>query len=80
MTLRDVAARANVSLSYLSELERGQKEASSEILQSIADAMYVPLSRFIVEVGDRLALFEDLHPSVDVPDVVPEYFYTKQGV
>jgi transcriptional regulator with XRE-family HTH domain len=80
MTLRDLAARSNVSLSYLSELERGQKEASSEILQSIADAMNVSLSQFIIEVGDRLALFEDLHPSVEIPDVVPAYFYVKQGI
>lgn len=79
MTLRDVSREANVALSYLSELENGRKEASSEILQCIADALNVSLSQFLIEVGDRLALFEEFSPSVSVPDVVPDYFYVKPG-
>lgn len=57
-TLREVSSRARVSLGYLSEVERGQKEASSELLASICLALQVPLSRVLREVSDRLALGE----------------------
>jgi transcriptional regulator with XRE-family HTH domain len=67
-TLRQVASRASVALGYLSEVERGQKEASSEILASVADALDVPLSQIMLEVADRLALAE----SVNIPDTVPD--------
>ncbi len=56
MTLRQVASRASVALGYLSEVERGQKEASSEILASVADALDTPVSVIMREVGDRLAV------------------------
>ncbi len=74
-TLRQVAGRANVALGYLSEIERGQKEASSEVLQSIADALESPLSEILVEVGERLAMFEELTPVSDVPDTLPDELY-----
>jgi transcriptional regulator with XRE-family HTH domain len=61
-TLRQVAARASVALGYLSELERGQKEASSEILSAVADALEVPLSVVLREVSDRIALVEGVLP------------------
>lgn len=61
-TLRQVAARASVALGYLSELERGQKEASSEILASVAEALEVPLSVVFREVSDRIALVEGVLP------------------
>jgi transcriptional regulator with XRE-family HTH domain len=57
-TLRDVAAAAQVSLGYLSEVERGQKEASSELLSSICDALGTPLSSVLREVADELAMAE----------------------
>lgn len=57
-TLRQVSGRATVALGYLSEVERGQKEASSEILASLADALEVPISVIMREVSDRLALVE----------------------
>ena len=66
-TLRQVASRASVALGYLSEVERGQKEASSEILASLADALDVPISVIMREVSDRLALSE----GVKIPDTVP---------
>ena len=44
-TLREVSHSARVSLGYLSEVERGQKEASSELLSSICTALDVPLSQ-----------------------------------
>ncbi|MFW5419641.1 helix-turn-helix transcriptional regulator [Nocardiopsis sp. CNT-189] len=57
-TLREVSAEARVSLGYLSEVERGQKEASSELLSSICGALGVPLSQVLREVADQLALAE----------------------
>lgn len=65
-TLRQVAGRASVALGYLSEVERGQKEASSEILASVAEALETPISTILREVSDRMAVLE----SVDmVPDL-----------
>ena len=69
-TLREVSSAAQVSLGYLSEVERGQKEASSELLSSIATALSVPLSMVLREVSDRIALIE----GISVPDTVPATF------
>lgn len=68
-TLRQVAGKASVALGYLSEVERGQKEASSEILASVADALDVPISIIMREVSDRISVLEGLH---GFPDVVPD--------
>ncbi|MCE7083415.1 helix-turn-helix domain-containing protein [Streptomyces sp. ST2-7A] len=57
-TLREVSSSARVSLGYLSEVERGQKEASSELLAAICDALDVRMSELMREVGDELALAE----------------------
>ena len=57
-TLREVSSAARVSLGYLSEVERGQKEASSELLGSICEALDVPMSELLREVSDNLALAE----------------------
>ena len=57
-TLREVSADARVSLGYLSEVERGQKEASSELLASICDALGVRMSDLMREVSDSLAAAE----------------------
>jgi transcriptional regulator with XRE-family HTH domain len=54
-TLRDVSAAAGVSLGYLSEVERGRKEASSELLAAICDALDVSLADVLREVSDDLA-------------------------
>ena len=53
-TLRDVSGRARVSLGYLSEVERGQKEASSELLASICDALDLELADLLAEVSVSL--------------------------
>ena len=68
-TLRQVASKASVALGYLSEVERGQKEASSEILASVADALDTPISVIMREVGDRLAVIEGID---QFPDTVPD--------
>jgi transcriptional regulator with XRE-family HTH domain len=57
-TLREVSAAARVSLGYLSEVERGQKEASSELLSAICTALGIPLSQVLREVSDNFALVE----------------------
>ncbi|WP_157155850.1 MULTISPECIES: helix-turn-helix transcriptional regulator [unclassified Diaminobutyricimonas] len=68
-TLRQVASKASVALGYLSEVERGQKEASSEILASVAGALDTPISVIMREVGDRLAVIEGIAP---IPDSIPD--------
>jgi len=57
-TLRDVSGAARVSLGYLSEVERGQKEASSELLASICDALDVELADLLAEVSLEMRLAE----------------------
>lgn len=57
-TLREVSRDARVSLGYLSEVERGRKEASSELLGSICGALAVPLSDVLRDVSDDLAFRE----------------------
>lgn len=59
-TLREVSSTARVSLGYLSEVERGQKEASSELLGSICMALDVPLSSVLREVSEEMAGLEAL--------------------
>src|SRR5215510_6026992 len=77
-TLREVSASARVSLGYLSEVERGQKEASSELLAAICSALGAPLSQVLREVSDNFALaelqsepvFADvIEPAIDVAGV-----------
>jgi transcriptional regulator with XRE-family HTH domain len=58
MTLRELSAEARVSLGYISEIERGQKEASSELLASLCQAMDLPLSDVLREVADAVAIEE----------------------
>ena len=59
MTLREVSANAAVSLGYLSEIERGQKEASSEVLSWVADALGVSVGELVLEVARRLLAYEE---------------------
>ncbi len=57
-TLREVSDSARVSLGYLSEVERGRKEASSELLSAICTALDVPMSRVLCDAGAELACQE----------------------
>ena len=67
-TLREVSASARVSLGYLSEVERGRKEASSELLAAICAALDMPLSQVFREVSDNFALAElQSEPMLAVP-------------
>lgn len=86
-TLRDISSEARVSLGYLSEVERGQKEASSELLASICVALDVPMSTILREVSDRFALAEGFASASlegvpvmpSIPDTVPELLGTFRG-
>lgn len=57
-TLREVSLAARVSLGYLSEVERGQKEASSELLTAICGALGLPLSQVLAIVSHKVASYE----------------------
>jgi transcriptional regulator with XRE-family HTH domain len=70
MTLREVSAEARVSLGYISEIERGQKEASSELLASLCSALDLPLSVMLREVSDLVALEESLTSTPSGSEVV----------
>lgn len=59
-TLRHVSGEAKVSLGYLSEIERGEKEASSEMLGAVCSALGVPLSQVVIGACARLAESEGL--------------------
>ncbi|WP_146339376.1 helix-turn-helix domain-containing protein [Nesterenkonia sp. NBAIMH1] len=74
-TLRDVSHDARVSLGYLSEVERGQKEASSELLASICAALNVPLAVMLFQVAERIAVAE----GITIPDTVPAEFQQEFG-
>ena len=66
-TLREVSASAAVSLGYLSEVERGEKEASSELLASICAALNLPMSRMLSDVSVRAARSEAISALVTLP-------------
>jgi transcriptional regulator with XRE-family HTH domain len=69
-TLREVSHQARVSLGYLSEVERGRKEASSELLASICDALEFPLADLLVEVAGAMRP-EQLQPLVPIGTDTP---------
>jgi transcriptional regulator with XRE-family HTH domain len=71
-TLREVSMAANVSLGYLSEIERGHKEASSELLASICDALGAPLSQMLGDVSATFALAEQMEDAFSSAVTVPD--------
>lgn len=71
-TLREVSTAANVSLGYLSEIERGQKEASSELLAAICEALGAALSEVLRDVSDNLATSEKVAEPAAAPAPAPE--------
>ncbi len=84
-TLRDISSEARVSLGYLSEVERGQKEASSELLASICDALDVPMSAILRDVSERFEMAEGVIDTrtlprmplmPPIPDTVPELLHS----
>lgn len=80
-TLRQVAAKASVALGYLSEVERGQKEVSSEILASVAEALDLPLAVVMREVSERVAAIEGHYfDDTYIPDTVPDDFVAEAEI
>ncbi|MDX8033697.1 helix-turn-helix transcriptional regulator [Lentzea sp. BCCO 10_0856] len=69
-TLREVSRTARVSLGYLSEVERGRKEASSELLSAICDALELPLSELLHHVASDIGAVQQTPDTV--PDTVPD--------
>ncbi|GAA5181711.1 hypothetical protein GCM10023322_17020 [Rugosimonospora acidiphila] len=67
-TLREVSTAANVSLGYLSEIERGQKEASSELLAAVCDALGARLSELLREVSSTVASSERGETAAPTPE------------
>ena len=55
LTLRQLSRSASVSLGYLSEIERGQKEASSELLAAICGALSFSIPQLLLEVSRAMA-------------------------
>jgi transcriptional regulator with XRE-family HTH domain len=74
-TLREVSRTARVSLGYLSEVERGPKEASSELLAAICDALELPLSVLLHNVANDMTGLDPselLEPAIaDQPQPAP---------
>src|SRR5699024_10065571 len=66
-TLREVSHDARYSLGYLSQVERGQQDASSELLSAITASLDTPLSVMLPEVSDLIAVEE----AVQMPDTIP---------
>ncbi|GAB2820359.1 helix-turn-helix domain-containing protein [Lentzea nigeriaca] len=69
-TLREVSRTARVSLGYLSEVERGRKEASSELLAAICEALELPLSELLHHVASDIGAVSQTPDTV--PDTVPD--------
>ena len=69
LTLRELSAIARVSTGYISEIERGQKEASSELLASLCAALDMGLGDMLREVGDLVSAEEQRVAGADMPAV-----------
>ncbi len=67
LSLRALSARAKVSLGFLSEIERGQKEVSSELLNAIVEALNTPLSEVVLKAGASIATQEHNAVVVKMP-------------
>lgn len=68
-TLADVAEAGRVSMQYLSELERGRKEASSEIVAALCDALGVDLSDLLADVTRPVVEDRDRAPVVRLDSI-----------
>jgi len=71
LTLRELSAGARVSLGYISEIERGQKEASSELLASLCAALELPMSQLLRDVSVAAALEEAASAPTPLPTSRP---------
>jgi len=74
-TLREVSDSARVSLGYLSEVERGRKEASSELLAAICEALDLPLSVLLHNVATDIGALD----SVELPETAEQVERSEVG-
>ena len=58
LTLRDLSSKAHISLSFLSEIERGLKEPSSTVISEIASALDLPMSNLYLDVARKFRTLE----------------------
>ncbi|MHA5052388.1 helix-turn-helix domain-containing protein [Streptomyces sp. SD15] len=72
-TLKDVADAARISMPYLSELERGRKEASSEVLAAAARALGLGLTDLLSLAQDELTRLSELRPARSRTTAKPRY-------
>jgi len=79
LTLRDVSAKARVSLGYISEVERGHKEPSSELLSALTAALDVPLSKVLLDVSALVAA-EEATELASVSSIAPDGVADVSGV
>jgi hypothetical protein len=54
LTLRTLSKRSNVALGYISEIERGHKDPSSLVMESLAHGLRVPIHQIVIETGYRM--------------------------
>jgi transcriptional regulator with XRE-family HTH domain len=54
LTLKKVAEGAHVSVSYLAEIERGEKDPSSKVLENIARSLDIEVSELLVRIASAL--------------------------
>jgi transcriptional regulator with XRE-family HTH domain len=54
LTLKQVAEGAHVSVSYLAEIERGEKDPSSRVLESIARGLDIELNELLIRIATAL--------------------------
>lgn len=71
LSLRDVSRRGFVSYSFLNEVERGEKECSSDYIEAIANGLDVSTHSLIIEAGYRMSEWE-------VPDT-PESLFVRSA-
>lgn len=67
-TLRQVSTDAQMALGYISEVERGRKEASSEMIAALCQALDLPMVVLLSKVGAIMQPFE----KTSFPDTIPE--------
>lgn len=73
LQLRDVSEKGHLSYSFLSEVERGLKECSSDYLTAIANGLGVEAHDLIIEAGFRMA-----EKGLDIPDT-PESLFVRDS-
>jgi transcriptional regulator with XRE-family HTH domain len=54
LTLKKVAEGAHVSVSYLAEIERGEKDPSSKVLENIARSLDMEVSELLIRIAISL--------------------------